>query len=116
MKQYWLLALAAALFLSAQTVCAEELLIQLKSGNIIKVTYEGVIQGFSLDGKTDAIEGFRIEGRKPVTQPQAFNTAPQNFGSAAPPTVSPAAPTEGAKDSKDGGWFKLKWAAPKSED
>lgn len=124
MKHYGAMALAAALSLSAQTVCAEELLIQLKSGNTIKVTYDGTIQGVALDGKADAIEGFRIEGRKPVVQSQAVTTTPQSSGSAAQPAVASAAPAEGAKavkqesakDSNDGGWFKLKWAPPKSED
>lgn len=120
--------LSACLLLCAQTVSAEELLIQLKSGNIIKVKYEGVVQGVSLDGKTDAIEGFRIEGQRmsPLAAPspnQALNQAPGQAQTAAVPAASgqpvsevkPAKPAE-KKDAGEGGWFKLKWAPPKSED
>lgn len=105
-----------------QMVYAEELVIQLKSGNTIKVRYEGAIQGVSLDGKTDGIEGFRIEGQAPMAkqgttgvQAQAASSStaaqPVNVEGARQPVKQPE-----TKDSKDGWFYKLKWAAPKSED
>lgn len=111
------------LLVCTQMVYAEELVVQLKSGNTIKVKYEGAIHGVTLEGTTDGIEGFRIEGQAPAAQQRTTGVQSQAASSS---TAAQPASVEGGrqpvkqqtetKDSKDGWFYKLKWAAPKSED
>ncbi|MGQ9499043.1 MAG: hypothetical protein ACUVQ6_01495 [Dissulfurimicrobium sp.] len=91
---------------------AEELVVNLKSGNSIVIKYTGAIQGVTLKGSTDAIEAMNIQGApdeasvRQVGQPQGQQGQIQGK----------AEKVKGNKDGDDVRWFKLRWAAPKRED
>ena len=89
---------------------AEELVVNLKSGNTIVIKYTGTIQGVTLKGSTDAIEAMNIQGvPEGASAQQTGQPQVQRQGQAQDKV-------EKTKDSNDGSWFKLRWAAPKRED
>lgn len=103
MKKTVLLSLAI-LFL-AGPAWAEEMVVQLKSGNALRIQYTGSIQGVSLDGKTDAIEAMNLQpGVGGSDKPQQLAR-----------TNSPEAIRTSEAKSRDGG-FRFRWAEPRPED
>lgn len=89
--------------LSAGVAGAEELVIQLKSGNSITIQYTGAIQGVTWNGTTDGIAGLSMP-----TPAQAGTALGQT--KAAPPSAA----AEGKK--ADGSGIRFRWAEPQRED
>ncbi|MDA3971407.1 MAG: hypothetical protein PF442_08645 [Desulfobulbaceae bacterium] len=85
---------------------AEELVLDLKSGNSVIIEYTGVIESVSLIGETDAIKTMNFQkdpkksGENITTQPNVVSSPPE---------------TTQVKDQKNG-WIRMKMADPLSED
>ncbi len=107
MKRAVLLLLSVLLF--GSSVCAEELTINLSSGNTIVVQYTGSIQGVTMQGTGDTIAG--------VSMPQAV-TPPASASrqeTGAEQTVG-GQEEKGKSKTKETGGGRFQWAEPISED
>lgn len=97
-----------ALSLLPCIACADEMVVNLKSGNSLVIQYTGTIHGVTMQGDSDAIAAMNMTA-KPKKESSA-STSAQDEKSAGE-TGNKA---EG-KDGKEGG-MQLKWAAPIEED
>lgn len=97
-----ILFLLCSMCAAVGTANAEELVIQLKSGNSITIQYVGSIQGVTMNGATDGIAGLTMP-------PLSANAVPRAAQQAAP-----AAPVEEKKS--EGGTIRFRWAEPTRED
>lgn len=100
-----ILLLLCSMCVAAGTANAEELVIQLKSGNSITIQYSGSIQGVTWNGATDGIAGLTMP-------PPPANAAPKAVQQAVP---AAAAPTAEEKKSEGSG-IRFRWAEPVRED
>jgi len=84
---------------------AEELVVQLKSGNSLTIQYSGSIQGVTWNGATDGIAG--------LTMPPSANAVPKAAQQAAS-----AAPTPAGEKKSEGSssTIRFRWAEPTRED
>lgn len=89
------------------TANAEELVIQLKSGNSITIQYSGAIQGVIWSGTTDGIAG--------LVMPPPANTAVGQTKTAQQP-ASPASAVKAEEKKTDGSGIRFRWAEPQRED
>jgi hypothetical protein len=108
MKKAVLLLLFVLLF--GSSVCAEELTINLSSGNTIVVQYTGSIQGVTMQGTGDTIAG--------VSMPQAV-TPPASVsrqGTGVEQTAGVQEEKGKSKTKKETGGVRFQWAEPISED
>jgi len=60
MKNNFFYFLFLTLILLASDLCAEEMIIKLKSGNILKIQFTGQIQGVEMISGNDSIENFKV--------------------------------------------------------
>ncbi|NDY43010.1 hypothetical protein G3N55_09170 [Dissulfurirhabdus thermomarina] len=95
----WILVLAGGCL-------AEEMVIRLQSGNSIRITYHGLIDQVTFEGKGDAITG--------VVLPQPPDRHPEEGGGPAAGVSGEGRAPEKGKGEKAGGerWIRLKWAKP----
>ena len=88
---------------TAGVVRAEEMVIQLKSGNSLTIQYSGSIQGVSWNGTTDGIAG--------LSMPRSVK-----IGGVAEKAV-PTMPVVKAEEKKaEGSAIRFRWAEPQRED
>ncbi len=85
---------------------AEELVVDLKSGNSVIIEYTGVIESVSLIGETDAIKTMNFQ-KDPKKQTHQITT---------PPKVVPSPPERTEVKDRESGWVRMKMAEPLSED
>lgn len=86
---------------------ADELVVNLRSGNSLVIQYTGAIQGVTLQGDSDAIVGMNM-----ATKPADARVQPAGGQSLTEAQVEPGT---GDKAPRESG-IRLKWADPKSED
>lgn len=86
---------------------ADELVVNLKSGNSLVIQYTGAIQGVTLQGNSDAIVGMNMATKPAEAQVQPAGGQSLPEAQADPGTVGKA---------PRGSGIQLKWADPKSED
>ncbi|MFZ5773900.1 MAG: hypothetical protein ACOY3Z_00215 [Thermodesulfobacteriota bacterium] len=111
MKKMLIFALLGVI--PASVTSAEELVVNLTSGNAVVIQYTGAIQGVSFKGTTDAIAGVNMpapaatvapasaRGQQPVVEKQqVVNTQTEKVSS----------------PKEEGRFFRIKWAPPISED
>lgn len=60
MKNNFFYFLFLTLILLASDLCAEEMIIKLKSGNTLKIQFTGQIQGVEMISGNDSIENFKV--------------------------------------------------------
>ncbi len=89
---------------------AEELVIQLKSGNSITIQYTGSIQGVTMNGATDGIAGVSMTPAANAASAPAQARVPEQKAPA--PSASPQA---GEKKASGSG-VRFHWAEPVRED
>lgn len=98
--------LISCALLTSTFAYAEELVVQLTSGNSVIIEYTGTIESVSLIGETDAIKtmNFQKDSKQPEQQ---IATQPKT-------AASPSETTQ-VKDQKSS-WIRMKMAEPLSED
>lgn len=94
--------------LCSGTALAEEMIIQLRSGNTMVIEYSGAIDKVTLNGETDAIVGINMK-RSSMDTVQEPRATPE-------PENQPARSAAGKDSGQEEKWFRLKWAEPKTED
>ena len=107
MKKVLLITLLTLAFITPSL--AEQLRIELKSGNTIVVNYSGNIQGVTFDGQTDSI-------KRLTTHQNTQRSATQSVQP--PPAIAPLIGNllKTHKGGKDKLPIKIKWANPEIED
>lgn len=105
MKKILLLVMLG--ILSAGVICAKEMTVKLKSGNDLVIQYSGTIQGVTLQGNTDTIEGVLMNTE---SEPDTKNS--EQLREEQQVQADQEAPEKKTQTNE----IRWKWANPKIED
>ena len=103
-----ILIVVAITFLTAGTVYASEMIVQLKSGNTLTIEYSGAIESVTLQGDSDSIIGMKMN----VAEQQGAADKAIISGTQNPVPATASAAVTPVKEEKKSSAATIRWARP----
>ncbi len=109
MKTRNILLIICLACLAAGPALADQMIVQLKSGNTVIIDYQGSINGVTMQGESDGIVGMQLHRSKSTPAASIPETMTKEKPEATPALSRPEVQK---KDNHSGSAVRIKWARP----